>query len=56
MNFSTQNSIIYSKTLKETPPINWKIPCLPITVAVSEKRLRGGIFDEKRSNTTPTLV
>ncbi|KRY27794.1 hypothetical protein T03_16140 [Trichinella britovi] len=44
------------KKLKETPSTNWKISYLPITVGVSEKRLRGRIFDEKRSNTTPTLV
>ncbi|KRX36827.1 hypothetical protein T09_9989 [Trichinella sp. T9] len=44
------------KKLKETPSTNWKIPYLPITVGVSEKRLRGRIFYEKPSNTTPTLV
>ncbi|KRZ48444.1 hypothetical protein T02_5677 [Trichinella nativa] len=44
------------RELKETPLINWKIPCPPITFGVSEKRLPGRIFDEKRSNTTPTLV
>ncbi|KRY43615.1 hypothetical protein T03_6568 [Trichinella britovi] len=44
------------RELKETPSINWKIPCPPITFGVSVKRLPGRIFDEKRSNTTPTLV
>ncbi|KRX29436.1 hypothetical protein T09_1204, partial [Trichinella sp. T9] len=30
-----------------------KIPCLPITYSVSEKRLREHMFDEMRSDTPP---
>ncbi|KRY07706.1 hypothetical protein T12_9773, partial [Trichinella patagoniensis] len=41
------------RELKETLLSNWKILCIPITFGVSEKRLRGYIFDQKPSK-TPT--
>ncbi|KRX30243.1 hypothetical protein T09_10213, partial [Trichinella sp. T9] len=41
------------RELKETPSSNWKIPCQAIMFGVSEKRLRGQIFDEMRSDTPP---
>ncbi|KRX31435.1 hypothetical protein T06_10379 [Trichinella sp. T6] len=37
---------IGGRELKETLLSNWKILCIPITFGVSEKRLRGYIFDE----------
>ncbi|KRY07705.1 hypothetical protein T12_1082 [Trichinella patagoniensis] len=44
---------IGGRELKETLLSNWKILCIPITFGVSEKRLRGYIFDEMRSDTLP---
>ncbi|KRZ64326.1 hypothetical protein T08_6037 [Trichinella sp. T8] len=39
--------------IAETPSSNWKIPCQAIMFGVSEKRLRGQMLDEMRSDTPP---